>query len=283
MTTQSIQQIVSETVEIPTLPPVVREALDLLDRPQATLTQLEEVILKDQVISARILRIANSAFIGMERRIERIFHALSLLGFTMTRALLVGAAMKDMHRQLGHTEKILWEHSIGVSLAAATIARETALVPPETALVSGLLHDIGRTAINNSAPKAYADVIRRETDGAGDTVAIEREVLGYDHCEVGGAIGKAWKFPATITHAIRRHHRSAGTPEHAASNNGNTRLCDVITLADELCLSLGIGFRKLDAVSDELVNSADLTGERFAAIAQDFQNVFSEQKGLFMG
>jgi putative nucleotidyltransferase with HDIG domain len=261
----------------------VKEALDMLDQPRIALAELEEVILKDQVLSARILRIANSAFIGMERRVGRIFDALSLLGFTMIRALLVGAALKDMHRQLGPTEKTLWEHSIGVSLAAAMIAKETGLVPPETALVSGLLHDIGRTAINNSTPKGYADVIRKERECAGETIVLEREAFGYTHCDVGGAIGDAWKFPKAITAAIRRHHRGSDTEERSASGNGHARLCNVVTLADELCLHMGIGLQKLPAVSDDLVRDAGISAERFVTLADDFRNSVSEQIGYFMG
>ncbi len=283
MSTHCIKRIVSDTVEIPTLPPVVRDALELIDRPTSTVSELEDVLSKDQVISARMLRIANSAFIGMERKVERIFHAVSMLGFSMVKALLVGAALKDMHRQLGPTEKVMWEHSIGVSFAAALIARATGAVLPETALVCGLLHDIGRTAINNSMPKLYAEVIKKESEGLGETVSLERESLGFSHCEVGESIAAAWKFPKSIAAAIRWHHQDNGVRQSAETGNGYGRLCNVISLADEMCLCLGIGFARAERVTEELLTRVGITGTKFAELSTEFRDTFSEQKGYLLG
>jgi HD-like signal output (HDOD) protein len=130
-------------------------------------------------------------------------------------------------------------------------------------------------------PKLYAEVI--ESEGLGDTVSLERESLGFTHCEVGGSIATAWKFPKSIVAAIKWHHRDNGVRPSAEAGIGYGRLCDVVSLADEMCLCLGIGFGRAESVNEELLTRVGISGTKFAELSTEFRDTFSEQKGVLLG
>ncbi len=294
-----------DTVNLPVLPVVAAEALAIIDKANSTVDDLEAVIAQDQVIAARVLRLANSAYFAQTRGIGSISEAVSLIGFDMVRALIIGAAMRDLNRIFGHVEKTLWEHSVGVSLAASLIAGETGHAPPDLALISGLLHDIGTTAINNSLPESQMEVLRKGTEQHMDVIAAEKEVLGFTHCDVGGIIARAWNLPAHIEAAIRFHHMHGARDSdghenvalsmlffvlhHADEGEGSTLhgetdhlpLCEVVSLADQMCHFLGIGFTKLPGISRELLDRAGMGEDRFLELSELVNAGFREHASRF--
>lgn len=282
METKTLKKITAESVNVPPLPQVVLKALQVADDESAGVEDLEQIISQEQVLAARVLRIANSAFVGLERKVTTVFDAVTLLGFNMVRALIIGAALRDIIKHWGSTERRLWEHCLGVSMASSMIGSETGLARAEVALVAGLMHDVGKTVINNSMPGEFARIVRSLEEGSGDSCGAEREAFGFDHCEVGAKVAKTWKFPAIIETVIRYHHFEAAAEMEAVKKSDHKELCRVVNLADELCLSLGFGFRKLDGVPAEKVSSLGISAERFTALTGEFIEVFAAQRDSLM-
>lgn len=293
------------TLDLPVLPVVVTEALAVIDRPDSSVDDIEEVIARDPVIAARVLRLANSAHVGRIGNVDSLSGAISLIGFEMVRALIVGAALKDMNRHFGPVEKTLWEHSVAVSFAASLIARETGRAPQGHAMVSGLLHDIGMTAINNSLPDGYREVLRRVKEEEIGIIEAEKETFGFTHCDVGGTIARAWKLPAHFEAAIRFHHMCGGKDQDAnenlalsmlffvyhhssdddsASYKGNTHLplCEVVSLADQMCLHLGMGYKTLPDVPQAMLDRVKMSEEKFREMLEILRSRMAEHASQFM-
>lgn len=282
MEKKTLKKITAESVNVPPLPQAVLKALQVVDDESAGVEDLEKIISQEQVLAARVLRIANSAFVGLERRVATLFDAVTLLGFNMVRALIIGAALRDIIKRWGSTERKLWEHCLGVSIAAPMIGAETGLARAEVALVAGLMHDVGKTVINNSMPEVFARIVKALGEGAGDSPAVEREILGFDHCEVGARVAKTWKFPSVIETVIRYHHLEPAAEIEPLKKGEHRDLCRVINLADDLCLSLGVGLRKLEGVTVDKVSALGMSPERFKTLADQFRTAFGEQRDSLM-
>ena len=143
---------------LPTLPGVVSKLSQMVESPTISTAQVGEMIGADQVLSAKVLRLINSAFFGFPGKISTVTHALVLLGFNAVKGLVLTASVFDiMATEMLH----LWKHSLGVSLSAGIISRRLELKDTEEIIVAGLLHDIGKVALKVEGPDEY-DLVAQE-------------------------------------------------------------------------------------------------------------------------
>ncbi|HCZ10839.1 MAG TPA: HD family phosphohydrolase, partial [Nitrospiraceae bacterium] len=236
MREELLEKIIMETVDIPSLPQVAMKVLHLMNDDYSSINELEKIIANDQAFSTRILRIANSPYYGRGRSIDTISTAIILVGFNTMKNLVVAASLKDIHRKFGLFEQKLWEHSLGVSIAAPILAAETKMVVPEEAMVAGLIHDVGKTVLNNSVPDKYSLVIEKVYEEGAAFMEVENEMLGFNHCNVGGLIARKWKIPKNLETVIEYHHAET-FPDF--EDNNYEALCQIVQIADAMCLGLG--------------------------------------------
>ncbi len=242
MKQEALEKIILETIDIPSLPPVAMKVLQLISNDSSSLDELEDILEKDQSFSARLLRIANSPYYGKNRSVDSIGKAIILIGFNTMKSLVVAASLRDMHRKFGIFEQKLWEHGLAVSIAASQIATDTKMLKPDEALVCGLVHDMGKIVLNTSLSDTYSMVIERIYAEQGlSFIDIENEMLGFNHCNVGGLIARKWKLPKNLEAVIEFHHTDKppifDDPSYEAS-------CQLIRIADAICLHIGIGFKR---------------------------------------
>jgi putative nucleotidyltransferase with HDIG domain len=269
-----LEKIILETIDIPSLPTVAMKALELINDDGTSIDELEKIISKDQSFSSRLLRIANSPYYGMNRHIDTISSGVMLIGFNTMRSLVVAASLKDMHRKYGVFEQKLWEHSLGVSVASSLIAQFTRMVQPEEALVAGLIHDVGKTILNNSLSDKYRVIAQKAHDTGSMFSDVETEMLGFDHCEVGGLIARKWKLPKNLETVIEYHHADVlPTFEDKAFE----AICEIVRVADAICLSLSIGMKGPDNIRVEY-ETLGFTEANYASIIEMFRKTYNEQK-----
>lgn len=235
-----LEKIILDTIDIPSLPTVAMKALELINDDGSSIDELERIISQDQSFSARLLRIANSPYYGMNRRIDTISSGVMLIGFNTMKSLVVAASLKDMHRKFGLFEQKLWEHSLGVSVASSLLAKVTKMVQPEEALVAGLIHDVGKTILNNSIPDKYTLVSQKVYEEGLFFKDVENDLLGYTHCDVGGLIARKWKLPKNLEIVIEYHH-SESLP--VFEDSAYEASCQIVSVADAICLSQSIGLK----------------------------------------
>ena len=224
--------------KISSLPAVYNRITELIDDPNSSASDLGRVIEKDQALTARLLQIANSALWGLQKPVTTVARAVSILGFKQLRELVLALSVRETFRSMGQNSRItvrsFWEHSIACGIGSRILAIVQNLPNPETYFVAGFLHDIGQLLMIEHFPEKYAEVLERTH--AGDRLAYEaeREIFGFGHDEVGGALCHAWRLPPEFVDAILHHHR----PAHV----GRARsLAATLHIADVLVHALQIG------------------------------------------
>ncbi|GAB6183168.1 HDOD domain-containing protein [Thermodesulfovibrio hydrogeniphilus] len=278
MQEEIIERIILKTVDIPSLPPIAMKVMQLVKDDYASLKSLEEIITRDQGFTTRLLRIANSPYYGQDRKIESISQAIMLIGFDTLRSLILATSLRDLHRKYGPFEQKLWEHALGVGLCASLIAMITHLSNSDEALVCGLIHDVGKTVINNAMPEMYIKVYEKVYQEKRLSIEIENELLGFNHTIIGNLISKKWKLPEKYEIVITYHHESTYADHE---DPAFADICNIIKVSDQICLNLGIGLKEPIEVPIE----NDLVGmneEEMAEVIGLFKLKFEKQKDLLL-
>lgn len=209
-----VVQVLSVLEGLPTIPRVIHEILRLSASDRASASQLAELIAEDQSLAARVLRIANSAYFGHMREIATVPQAVVLIGFGRVRnAALAVAAHHALSGGDPEWAAALWRHSLVTSELARALAEEVRAANIEQYAVAGLLHDIGKLALDNVARAPYLELRTQLPPGA-VLLTREAEELGITHAEVGSRLLIQWNLPAPLAVAAARHHApERGAPE----------------------------------------------------------------------
>ena len=210
MDEQAVQQFRAEVIarkNLPTIPTVLAKILQLVDSESSNGKELITIIERDQALTGKMLRLANSAFFGQSRRVATIPRAVVLLGFSTVRNLALGVKVWDALGSGIARNRLeeLWLHAVAVATATKAVAARLRAADPDEAFTAGLLHDVGRLVL----AMRFRDEYWRSVGGAGEiepVAAMETESLGIDHAEVGGWILEAWSLPPAIVEAVRLHH-----------------------------------------------------------------------------
>lgn len=189
---------------VPTLPGVFEKVSALVEDPDTGAEDIAAVISSDQALSAKILRVVNSALHGFPGRISSVTHALIILGFDVVQGLVLTTSVFDMMISKGMHG--LWAHSLGCAVTAGVVARKTEYPHPEEISIAALLHDIGKVVMKTELPEEVEqiDTLVRNEDIS--TREAEEKVLGVNHTTVGRWICEEWHLPYKLTEPIRYHH-----------------------------------------------------------------------------
>ncbi len=228
--------------DLPAIPAITASVQRIVDNPSATVDDMREVIEQDAAIAARLLRVANSSLYSFTREIETLSHAITMLGFRTVRNVVLAATLKQTFKRFGLAEKLLWEHSTVAAAVAMRLADHPAVgVDREEAFIVGLLHDIGKCALNNATPEEYSDVTARVYNEGIRFVDAEREAFGFDHAEMGASVAAKWKLSPGLEEVIRYHHNIEALPQLDESIARMTALASVATAC---CTRMGVGRRE---------------------------------------
>jgi len=201
-----------KNLELPSIPIVLARILEVMDDSNSSARQLEEVILHDPSLSARILRLANSAFYSFENEVKTVSRAIPLLGFNLVRSLAIGVVIFEsfLHGNRGEAGLInrLWVHSVGVGALAREIwIPLNGRKEGEFAFLCGLLHDMGKVILFKKDASQYAKIFAVPKDQPGESLLqLETEAYGRDHAALGGALARLWSLPADLGVVVEKHH-----------------------------------------------------------------------------
>lgn len=256
------KRVAEKVGDLPALPEVAMQVMNLVQNPTATAGALEKVILNDQALTAKVLRTANSAFYGARGEISRLSRAIVILGFNTLRSVVVTGASEALHRggESCFKDKILWEHSVAVGIASRVIAKECRYAGTEEAYLGGLLHDVGKTVLDSNVPAEYQRVIELVYNEGHTFIEAENEVFGFDHADVGALVAARWNLAPSLREAIQLHHQPMGAEI-------DPTLCAIVSLANSLCVKLGIGPER-----DAALQLADLEATMMLTLDPDDLN-----------
>lgn len=209
--------LVEEIADLRPLPPIAAQVLQIAEGETFSAHELAQAISSDPALTARVLRVANSAYYGFPRRITTIRDAVVLLGFRQIRStLLATSVMRSMPSYDGIDAFAFWRHSVAVGLLAEFTAK-IAGVPQGDAFTAGVLHNVGRLALDQARPAEFRRARILAADHHISVHDAERQVFGFTDAEVGGALALHWRFPEELASAIAQHAEDVadGTPDLA--------------------------------------------------------------------
>lgn len=228
---EKVRLIVEKASNLPTLPDVVMRIAEMVDSPQTTGRQLGAEIAKDQVISAKVLKLVNSGFYGFSQTISTIPHAVTMLGFNAVKSLVLSCSVLD---SMNEAFPGLWEHSMACARTCTLIADHLGMSDAEELSTIGLLHDLGKVVVYQILEGAFTRVRLRVEKKHMLVYQAEEEVLGVNHGEVGGWLLEKWALPAKLTAPIVDHHDFRPRRDHAERTA-------LVHLADILCRAEAFG------------------------------------------
>jgi HD-like signal output (HDOD) protein len=240
----SRQQMLKSLDKLPKLSPITMRLLSTLARRDCEVSQLAGLVEKDALLSAQLLRMANSATFSRLRRIENIPHAIAMVGLGTMRRLALGTSISNVFSQVKKAPSFSMVrfnlHSVATGTLVELISDEVPLDHPEGAFIAGLLHDVGKLMIAVGAPDLYEELLSIVAVRGTSMIECERELLEMDHTELSQLAITRWDLPEPIQWAARYHHDpdEARTVEHPRP--GRLGLSPVVHKANAFTNHLGV-------------------------------------------
>ncbi|MBW4053996.1 MAG: HDOD domain-containing protein [Proteobacteria bacterium] len=222
--------LVGAVDDLPTIPIVATKVLQLLDDPDVSVEDVADLMLSDQVMTARVMKLINSPVYKPNQEITSLKRALVYLGLRHVRELaLTTSVINAFDGTSGALElNAFWEHSFGVGMVSKIIARKIGYQDLEKAYIAGIIHDLGEVFLSNFLRDPFLDVLEHIKTHPVKLVDAEAELLGTTHCEIGLCIARKWNFPDAYCDVIAYHH----SPGEAKVD---PILCAIVNLSDLFC------------------------------------------------
>jgi signal transduction histidine kinase/HD-like signal output (HDOD) protein len=217
---------------LPSLPHVLVKLLEICAEEPNTIKEVSQIIDKDASLSAKVMRLVNSAYYGLPNRVAGIEQALLLLGTNTIKNMAISASVYQAFGRAKDSPvfrlKLFWWHSLMCATLARLIATKTSYTAPDEAFLSGLLHDIGKLVLWANFPKEYGE-IRRSHRNKPDLLLAGEMRLGATHCEVGAWMINRWNLQSFMADAVLYHHE----PIHKILDA--SPLVRIVFVANALC------------------------------------------------
>ncbi len=231
-----IKELVQNVSEGVSFPKIAVRILKLFEDDSLSTYQLAKAISLDPILAAYILKISNSAFYGFKTKIKNLSDAIALIGFEEVRKIVVMVSMKNAFSNSDTFDKILWEHSLAVAVAASEFNHILKLTDDASAYLMGLLHDIGKVVFKHTDGIGYDDILEKSYSSDLPARALEEEAYGYNHADVGAYLLETWNFDQGIIDAVGFHHMN-----FIAIKKDFLKQAALVSLSDYLANMIGIG------------------------------------------
>ena len=209
MNKDDVLKIILKSDELPTLPTVASQLITLTSREDTTVADIGNLVAQDISISAKILKVSNSAFYSFPQQIGSIKQAVSILGMNAVRSLVLSFSfltIKGGKQESRFDFKHFWERSLASAVAARLILANVKGADTEQIFISGLLQNLGELILAKIFPEKYDEVIASVEDNQYDLLGAEEAVFGINHTLVGTEVAKNWGFPDILVDPILYHH-----------------------------------------------------------------------------
>lgn len=269
--------------EIATLPEITVKIIELVEDPRSTARDLHQIIKNDPALSARLLKVVNSAFYGLPGQIATVDRAIIMLGLSAVKNVAIAASITKLFRtsKLGgkFTARDLWKHSLAVGAASRLIIRTLGANGAEEAFLAGLIHDLGVLIERQAFGDKLTEVIAQCQKGV-DFCQAEQQIIGAVHEDFGQALTARWKFPRHLRVVTGYHHqpwrlapehRRLTTAVHVADwlscqqKHGFYLTGSTGQLSQELLLEIGLPSEQLDQIAQQLPEQLEIAASMFSS------------------
>ena len=223
--------------DLPALPHVISDLVWKLNDPDTGITDVTGPISREPTLAAQVLRMVNSAYYGVRQEVTSLVQAITLLGYRTVQTLVLSAAAQGVFRlrcrSPRYDQETMTLHSIATAAVARHLARTSRKVNPDAAFTAGLLHDIGKLAIDQVAPEHYTTLYDEARENGTSLAEVETSTGSPGHGPAGAQLGDHWRLPADIVDGIGCHH----TMDRAE----NVELAAVMLISDYICRMKSLG------------------------------------------
>jgi putative nucleotidyltransferase with HDIG domain len=232
-----IKRIMAQVKSFPGMPVTAAKLLKMLDNPDSTAAEIEEILRYDAGLTANILKLTNSAYFGIPSKVSSVRQAIMMLGWKRLLQLVMTMCMSTVMKKpiVGYDlpQGALWRHSVAVSVAAEAVVKALKIPEAEEVFTAALLHDVGKLVLGGFVKNDMDQIKAMVAKGIAFEVA-EYMVIGTDHAEIGANILKKWDFPQDLVNAVNWHHDPETCENHCT-------LSDIVHIANTVGLRIGFG------------------------------------------
>ena len=273
--------LVRGDVELPTLSTIYLQFTQKLDEPGAKAEDFAEIISSDPALTTKLLKIVNSAYYSFSATITDVSHAITIVGLTELREMVLAICVVDYFEGLPNkliSMEDFWEHSIYTGLLAREIQRSLAMNTGDSMFTVGLLHDLGSLVFYNRLPEIAKAVLEISDRQESPRFEVEREELGFDHAAIGAALIEHWGLPDFLVKVIRYHHAPDKADEHSRETlllNLSDKISRAVEKGDPVnsVIDLNRDFSALNLKNEVLMASKDRVDEQLQSVLAAIQAV----------
>lgn len=199
----NVTELINSLKEVPAMPNIIMRALNVMKDPDSGMKELGRIISYDQSLSTKVLTLVNSAYYGFSQQVTSISRALTLIGMSKAKNIIMTVAMRPMLINQG--DKELWKHSIRTAVGCEYLAKYLKIMDSDEAFVIGFLHDLGKIVLNLKDPNTYQKVNEMVAQGS-NIIEVEQSFFGTDHAQMGSLLAKKWQLPLLVANTTKYHH-----------------------------------------------------------------------------
>ena len=271
----SVEQIESVISGIKPIPQIALKLLRMIQDDNYGMGDLGVQIKQDQIISAKILRLCNTAYFRQNINVDSIERALVVLGEKRLLQMVVSASMEGFFNSDAGGYSLckggLFKHAVGTALISEKLASYNGKISNDIAYTAGLLHDIGKIVLDQFMDRAYPLFYRRTQERNETLVNVEKEIFGLNHTESGGRLAEMWELPDRLVDVIKHHHH----PEEAEHDN---ELNHLVYLADLLMSRFIVG-QELERLNTDSFSArlgkVGIKADQFSNVIEELSEIIS--------
>jgi HD-like signal output (HDOD) protein len=265
LSAEYIRDKVKTIINLPALPSIAMEVVEMVDNPKTSASQLGKIISTDQALTAKVLKIANSPFYGFPKKISTIDFAIIVLGFDALKEIVISISLVSSLQKKSDNyfdSKAFWDHSIATGVIARKLARDLGYRVSGEVFVGGLLHDMGISVMHRYFNNEYKRIVDISRESDLTFMEAEESVLGVTHADIGSWLAERWNLPDHLVEGVLLH----STPSKAEKN---PELVAIIHCADVFAA-------RINGEPVEFDKGIEFDQEALTKLRLDDQNVLEE-------
>ncbi|OFZ52763.1 MAG: hypothetical protein A2428_04880 [Bdellovibrionales bacterium RIFOXYC1_FULL_54_43] len=277
--------LLAKLQDIRTLPIVAMRVNELINDPNSSSSDIAEVLKKDQVLTAKVLRLVNSSYYAIPGGVADVQRALAFLGFNTLAQLVLSLSIFSIFSS-SDTEEFsmlnFWRHALGTAVCSELLAKRLKFPRPEEAFTCGLLHDIGKLVLNEIDPSRLLSIVKETTKEGTSFLEVERKLDLPGHSYLGEVIASKWGLPQVIRLAIRYHHFDVGPMDSVLASAKPT--IQIVRLANMLCVRQQVGKSgdcSKGEITPDMLKPLKLSSEEIPQIEEQLK-MDMERAGAFL-
>ncbi len=234
-----IKKLVESVAEKIAFPKISLKILKLFEN-EETLSAytLAKAISVDPALAAYIIKVANSAFYNLLKRVKTLSDAIALLGFEEVKKIVIMVSMKNVFSQSDFMDEVLWEHALCTAVGSSMLNDKLKFTEEGSGYIMGLLHDIGKIVFKRYYGDEYAKMLKNVYEEGGSMKILEEQHYGYNHADVGAYLLDMWNFDREVIDAVSFHHVT-----FSETGGDFLKNAALVNLADSIANFVGVGRR----------------------------------------